>query len=560
MLGTMKRRIQRGLAWSRRQLGALLGVASMAAFVLSACSPEERQFETTSASGSGGGGGCAPNEERSCYSGPPGTEDVGLCKMGIQVCLPNGSGFGECSAEVVPQTENCLTPEDEACNGDEPTDCPPLDHVWSKGFPIGQEFLVRGVAVDPKTQDFVIAGEMRGILDLGGGPLASTGSSDILLAKFGPDGTHRWSKRFGDASSQSSESVVIDDAGMIYIAGTVAGAIDLGNGMPLTSAGSNDALVAKFNPDGVLVWGKLFGDVSAQRAKSVALTKAGQVVVGGDFGGTIDLGGAVLTAPTDTDIFVARLDTSGFHAMSRRFGGTGVENLAAIAVDTNDDIILTGEFDGALDFVGAGMFTSAGLDDVFVAKLAGQNGTPIWARSWGDASDQEGLALTIAPNNEVVIAGQMAGIIDFGTGSALEAPPNATQMYLAKLSPEGVPVWSKIMGGPNSDNGWSVSLGVANGHIVTAGWFSDQVDFGGGPLLSTAEVSPFIAKLALDGKHASSRTYTVKMPSAFTGLGLLPKGDPILVGLSYGPIDLGGGTLQPNNAQEVLLFLARLLP
>ncbi|WP_281318586.1 hypothetical protein [Polyangium sp. y55x31] len=550
------------MAWSHRHLGALIGAASIIAVGAAACTPEERDFgDTTSSSGSGGAGGsmgCAENEQRACYTGPPGTEDIGACKKGIQICLPNGSGFGECSGDVLPQAENCLTPEDEACNGDDPAECPPLDHVWSKGFSTADEIYIRAVAVDPKTHDIVITGELRGTLDLGGGPLASTGSSDILLAKFSADGTHQWSKRFGDASSQSSAGVAIDASGMIYLVGAVSGAIDLGDGT-LTSAGSTDALVAKFQPSGEVVWAKLFGDTGSQRATAVALTQAGQVVVGGEFQGTINLGGAALTAPMDTDLFVARLDGSGFHSMSRRYGGGGFEEIVGLAVDTKDNIVLTGHFSGSVDFSVAGMFTSAGSNDVFTLKLM-PNGNPVWAKQWGDTANQEALGIAVTPSDEVVLSGRLAGVISFDDGSTIEAAPMATNAYLVKLASDGTLAWSKVVGGPKSLSDWGVSLGVANGRIVTAGWFSDTVDFGGGPLTASTQVSPFVAQFEFDGTHRRSRTYTTDMPAGVLALGVMPTGDPILAGLSYTPIDLGGGVLKPDNAQQALLFLARLLP
>ncbi|MDI1448922.1 hypothetical protein [Polyangium sp. 6x1] len=560
----MMRRIHRGLAWSFRHLGAVLGAASIIAVGAAACSPEERDFgDTTSSSGSGGAGGsmgCAENEERACYTGPPGTEDIGACKKGVQICLPNGTGFGECSGDVVPQAENCLTPEDEACNGDDPAECPPLDHGWSKGFPTLDEIYIRGIAVDPKTLDIVITGELRGTLDLGGGPLASTGSNDILLAKFSADGAHQWSKRFGDASSQTSAGVAIDASGMIYIAGSVSGAIDLGQG-PLTSEGGNDALVAKFDANGGLVWAKLFGDGSSQRATAIALTQAGQVVIGGEFLGTINLGGGTLNSTMETDLFVARLDGSGFHSMSRRFGGaTGTEEIVGLAVDSKDNILLTGNFNGTLDFPQVALLTSAGSDDVFHAKIS-QNGSPVWAKRWGDAADQEALGIAVTPDDEVVVSGRLAGVIDFDDGTKIEAPAMATNAYLAKLAPDGVLAWSKILGGPNSLSDWGMSVRVANGRIVTAGWFSDQIDFGGKPLIaSNPQVSPFVAQLELDGNHRSSRTYPTDMAAGVLALGVMPTGDPIVAGLSYGSIDFGGGPLAPDTPQQPLLFLVRLLP
>jgi hypothetical protein len=79
--------------------------------------------------GAGQGGGvitdCEPGTAQSCYSGPPGTEDVGICTGGTQICNEEGTGFGECFGEVLPSVENCSTGLDDDCDGavNEAADC-----------------------------------------------------------------------------------------------------------------------------------------------------------------------------------------------------------------------------------------------------------------------------------------------------------------------------------------------------------------------------------------------------------------------------------------------------
>jgi hypothetical protein len=54
-----------------------------------------------------GGCACSPGETQACYSGPAGTEDVGLCASGTQTCLPDGTTFGPCVGQVLPGNERC---------------------------------------------------------------------------------------------------------------------------------------------------------------------------------------------------------------------------------------------------------------------------------------------------------------------------------------------------------------------------------------------------------------------------------------------------------------------
>src|SRR5262249_39227887 len=55
---------------------------------------------------------CVPNTTTSCYSGPAGTQGVGICKAGMQTCNAQGTGYGACMGEVLPAVEDCTTPQD----------------------------------------------------------------------------------------------------------------------------------------------------------------------------------------------------------------------------------------------------------------------------------------------------------------------------------------------------------------------------------------------------------------------------------------------------------------
>jgi hypothetical protein len=46
---------------------------------------------------------CTPGATRSCYTGPAGTENIGICHGGTQTCAEDGSLWGPCADEVTPQ-------------------------------------------------------------------------------------------------------------------------------------------------------------------------------------------------------------------------------------------------------------------------------------------------------------------------------------------------------------------------------------------------------------------------------------------------------------------------
>jgi hypothetical protein len=59
---------------------------------------------------------CNPDSVQTCYSGPPGTGGVGVCRTGTQTCNSTGTAFGPCTGEVLPSAEVC-DGQDNDCNG-----------------------------------------------------------------------------------------------------------------------------------------------------------------------------------------------------------------------------------------------------------------------------------------------------------------------------------------------------------------------------------------------------------------------------------------------------------
>ncbi len=102
----------------------------------------------TAARGSGGtdggtttdGGACTQGQTEACYSGPPSTEGIGVCKDGTRTCSFNT--FGPCEGEVLPQpAEACDGVLDDNCDGtvDEGCSCTVGESRPCYGGPPGTE-------------------------------------------------------------------------------------------------------------------------------------------------------------------------------------------------------------------------------------------------------------------------------------------------------------------------------------------------------------------------------------------------------------------------------------
>jgi FlgD Ig-like domain/Beta-propeller repeat len=241
-------------------------------------------------------------------------------------------------------------------------------HVWSKQYGDVGDQLCTSVATDMSNNVYLVGG-FGGSVNFGGGAIASNGG-DAFLVKYDAAGTHQWSHAYGDGSSQAADFVATDATGNIYMTSTVSGTIDFGGG-PLTSAGTTDGALAKFDATGAHQWSHIWGDATNQSGGYVAVGPTGTVYLGGTISGTVDFGGGPLVTQGVWDIFLAEFDgSSGVHQWSQRFGDASKYQIGtSVAVDPTDHVILTGFFQGTIDF-GGGILTSAGSYDVGLAKFA----------------------------------------------------------------------------------------------------------------------------------------------------------------------------------------------
>jgi Beta-propeller repeat len=529
--------------------------------IATACTPVDRNFST----GQGGAGGmgqvCEPGLNTSCYSGPPGTEDIGVCRAGTKTCLPDGTGFDACEGEITPSTEVCTTAADEACDGPNPAECPALQHVWSKSFGGKGEDIITALTIEPISGDIIGTGVFNEKIDFGGNLMASTGGEDVFLFRMTADGQHKWSKRFGDASSQNGRAIALDSMGNIYVTGEVAGLVDFGDGKPLMSKGSSDAFVAKFDPDGSLIWSRLFGDAESQEGLAIAVSPTNQVVVAGTFSGFIPLTGFELPSNTNSkDIFVIKLDSSGFDVGAKSYGSPMTEQLLDMTVDSKGAILIAGSFTDVISFGQLGTFTSAGSADAFVLKLKDDLNEQ-WARTYGDIEFQRAGSVVTSPNDDIFLMGDFTGSMMMTDGSVLQAPGTMRSIFLISLTPDGALRWSKSTGNGQSFVARQMLVSdAASQSIIAVGFYDASVDFGGGPL-DAKGVDSYVARMSWGGQHIASTRFGGVGIDAFFDVATSPAGDVFVGGTHQGPADFGGGELpSPEGPNDFQALLMRLLP
>ena len=163
---------------------------------------------------------------------------------------------------------------------------------------------------------------------------------------------------------------------------------------------------------------------------AVKVDAAGDVALAGYAEGSLDLGGGPLPGKGHMDVVVGKFSPTGAAIFTRRFGSVQNEMPSSLATDASNNIVLTGYYEGALDF-GHGPLAHVGNRNVFVAKLDA-TGAPVWSKGYGFAATGTGVATDATGN--VFATGYFDGNISFG-GPPLTSAGQPHNVFLAKLDP-----------------------------------------------------------------------------------------------------------------------------
>jgi hypothetical protein len=291
-----------------------------------------------------------------------------------------------------------------------------------------------GVAVDSKGAVAVV-GVYAGYVDLGGGhELVGAGQADILLVALGPDGVVRWAKGWSSEGPDEGRAVGYDGQGNLYVLVEFSRSIDFGGGA-LESVGNRDLAVIKLDPSGKHIWSRRFGSNLDELAVGLAVDPAGSVLITGSFDDTLDFGDGVMKTTGRSDVFVTKLAPDGHTLWSRRLGNTDEDIGAGIATDRFGNAYVTGWFWRSLDLHGTPV-ASAGKKDAFVAALT-PSGETMWLRAFGAAEDDYGRGVA-ADQDAVYLTGTFHQTVRLGPSELKAAAAPAARVplgdaFVAKL-------------------------------------------------------------------------------------------------------------------------------
>jgi hypothetical protein len=197
---------------------------------------------------------------------------------------------------------------------------------------------------------------------------------NAYIFKINSDSQLIWYGTYGGGESIYTTSMIIDDSRNFYIAGQFEGIadFDLGAGIfELESEGELDAFLCKYTEFGELIWAHSWGGTENDFVKDIAIDHSGNVYATGGFRGVVNF------CPGSTNLYQINIDSR-----------------------TSTEIRLP----DPPEYEEWRLYTR----DAFVSKF-NQSGEYLWVRTWGSIESDDSLALIVDSDDNILVTGNTVG-------------------------------------------------------------------------------------------------------------------------------------------------------
>jgi len=264
---------------------------------------------------------------------------------------------------------------------------------------------------------------------------SGAGSMDMYLLRIDAQGKELWSRTFGGAGQDVAQAVTETPDGSLLLAGYTNS----------HGAGKDDVYVVKTDAAGNEQWSQTYGDKEPDLAMDILVDSQGNYLVAGATGSF---------QANKRDVYVIKLDPDGNILWSQLYG----QSDDFLSFDWGNDIIEVST--GGYLIVGntnlSTQATSGELMNVYLVRIDTQ-GKLLWTASTGRGQFYDyGNAVIELPNGEFLVAG------------ATKTRSNNNEIFLARLSSEGVTLDARGFGDFGSEWGSAIALS-SDGAVALAG-------------------------------------------------------------------------------------------
>jgi hypothetical protein len=279
------------------------------------------------------------------------------------------------------------------------------------------------------------------------------GNGDIFLAAFDSvKGDVIWSTYYGTTKDDRGHHVTVDKANNIYLSGTALSK----TGIATSGAdheflmGDFDGFLAKFSADGFPIWGTYVGGQYEDRGRDCIIDHSGNILMTGFTQSDTGMAtpgtwmpehflGIDSTAYYTLDAFLIKYDTSGKRIWGTYFGDTLSETSRSVAVNSYNEIFITGATFSAMGIVYNDPYQTnlGGTTDVWYAKFD-STGNLVFSSYFGGSNEEQvggyGFLIRVDADDNFFLCGSTASEDSISTPDSYQTNlAGAFDVFIAKF-------------------------------------------------------------------------------------------------------------------------------
>ncbi|MBU1240268.1 SBBP repeat-containing protein [Myxococcota bacterium] len=169
-------------------------------------------------------------------------------------------------------------------------------------------------------------------------PSGTANGLDCRLTKLGSQGAELWTTTFGTSGNENCYDFSLDHDGTISFAGSTAGVYP-----GESSSGNFDAVFAKLDGSGEILWLDQVGSTDNDHSTGTAISTSGDYFFSGCLSGSLD----GQTAAGSADIYLVGYNSEGQRIWSKMWGSSSWDNSGKFVFDSYGNAWITGYAEAA---------------------------------------------------------------------------------------------------------------------------------------------------------------------------------------------------------------------
>ena len=345
---------------------------------------------------------------------------------------------------------------------------------WSVQFGNQGNEIINGLE-NTFSGEYFMAGAYSETLEIGDTTLASIGFADVFLSKLDASGSAIWTVSGGSTNIDETAGISIDTSENIIWTGQFWVQSYFGPDTLFAQSSSKAIFMVKYNSQGNYLWSKSISGSGIKVINDVATDSENNIYLTGYFEDSLFIDDDVLIAPDGQNFFLLKYHETGDLIWGKNYGTFGEIRGNCIDIDSNDDIVVGGYFQGAVDFDGFELESNNIDFDLFVVKFS-PSGTAIWAKEALGVYDDICGSITIDSANNIYLSGSFIGEMSLGDGIQIATPGFQENLFLIKYDTDGTPIWARGLDSQEfNDISFGLDIKVHQQAVGMVGFFDGEL-------------------------------------------------------------------------------------